>query len=301
MEKKEIPGLRIAHFSDPHFSHITFNMGQFLSKRWLGNLNLMLFRKKAYQTAHLWHLPDLMESLEVEVLFLTGDLSSTSLDEEFEEGKKFVEAFRTKNLPIYTLPGNHDCYTKEAEHMQRFSHFFPSEGLKEKKVESVFLGKGWWYIGLDCAIAAPLFCAYGLFSESTERHLVEALLAIPSSDRVIIANHFPLFPAGRPRPKHDLKRAKDLQEVLKGFPNVKLYLHGHDHKYYIADHQHEGLPLVLNSGSCAHRPDGTFYLIDLYETECLIQRFLFRKERENFTWVIDWQRHYPLRDWKKIN
>ena len=154
------------------------------------------------------------------------------------------------------------------------------------------LGKQWWYIGLDCAVAAPLFCAYGNFFEQTERHLDEALSKIPKSDRVIIGNHFPLYP--NKRPKHDLKRAKKLQELLKRYEQVKLYLHGHDHKYYLVDKQEEGLPLVLNSGSCAHKPDGTFYLIDLFEKECLVQRLLFRKERNAFSWVIDWQKHFTF-------
>lgn len=293
--KQIMENLRIAHLSDPHFSKISYQLDQFLCKRWLGNLNLMLFRKQAYQTAHLWHLPELMENLKVERVFITGDFSSTSLDSEFEEGKKFVTAFKERNLPVYVVPGNHDCYTRESERLRRYHDFFYSQDLKEKRVESVFLGKGWWYIGLDCAVPAPLFCAYGYFSEESEKNLIEALTQIPKTDRVIMANHFPLFPVGRPRPKHDLRRAQNLQKILKDFPNVKLYLHGHDHSYYIADRQKEGLPLVLNSGSCAHKPDGTFYLIDLTENDCFIERLLFRKEREEFSWMIDWQRHYVIK------
>jgi hypothetical protein len=60
----------------------------------------------------------------------------------------------------------------------------------------------------------------------------------------------------------------------------------------VIDKQQEGLPLILNSGSCAHKPDGTFFLIDLLPNECLLQRLLFRNERGNFSWIIDWQRHY---------
>jgi 3',5'-cyclic AMP phosphodiesterase CpdA len=285
--------LRIAHLSDPHFSHLTYHPRQFLSKRWLGNLNLFLFRKQAYQTAHLWHLPELIESLDTQFVLITGDFSSTSLDQEFADGKKFVAAFTERNLPTYVVPGNHDCYTKDAEKQQNFSNFFPAASqLKEKKVECHSLKYGWWYIGLDCAVATPLFCAYGYFSETIEKNLLSILENIPKEDKVIIANHFPLFPSGRP--KHDLKRAKVLQKIVKRYPQIKLYLHGHDHRYYVANRQHEGFPLVLNSGSCAHKPDGTFFLIDLFEQECLVQRLLFRKENETFSWVIDWQRHYSF-------
>lgn len=290
--EKEPHYLRIAHLSDPHFSQITYHPSQLFSKRLIGNLNLLLFRKRSYQTEHLWHLPDLLETLNIEALFITGDFSSTSLDAEFAMGKRLVEAFRERQLSTYVLPGNHDCYTREAQCLKRYYHFFPSEELLEKRVEHFHLGKGWWYIGLDCALATPLFCAYGCFFEKTEAYLEQVLKSIPASDRVIVGNHFPLFPEGRPQ--RDLKRAHALQEMLKAFPQVKLYLHGHDHTHYVIDRQKEGYPLVLNSGSCAHRPDGTFYTIDLFDDECLVQRLVLNKEQSSFSWVTDWQKHYKI-------
>src|ERR1700733_1009735 len=239
--------LRVAHLSDPHFSQVSFHPRQFLSKRWIGNFNLLLFRKRMYQTEHLWHLPTLLKSLKVESLFITGDLSSTSLDEEFSEGRKFARTFQENGMPVYVLPGNHDCYTKAVQKERRFYTFFSSFSCNAGQVESFPLGKGWWYIGLDCAVASPPFCSYGLFCESMEQKLKAALLTIPSSNCIIVGNHFPLFTTSRPN--HDLKRAKELQTLLRTFPQVKLYLHGHDHTPYIIDRQNEGYPLVLNAGS----------------------------------------------------
>ncbi|MCH9624861.1 MAG: 3',5'-cyclic adenosine monophosphate phosphodiesterase CpdA [Chlamydiales bacterium] len=290
--KKDPSSFRIAHLSDPHFSSISYSPKQFLSKRWMGNLNLMLFRYPFYQTEHLWHLPELVENLEVESVFVTGDFSSTSLDEEFAKGKQLIDGFKEKNLPTFAVPGNHDCYTAEASKHQDYYRFLSSNELRDKKIEKHSLGKGWWYIGLDCAVSAPLFCAYGNFFEETEKHLEQALLEIPKNERVIIANHFPLYPHNRP--KHDLKRADALQALLKRYPQVKLYLHGHDHGHYIVDRQEEGLPLVLNSGSAAHKPNGTFYVIDLFEEACLVQKLLFSKKKGEFSWVLDWQKNFKL-------
>lgn len=285
--------MRIAHLSDPHFSRFTLHPSQFLSKRWMGNFNFQLFRKKTYKTSHLWQLPQLLASLNVDAVFITGDFSSTSLDEEFEEGKKFLHAFQEQGLPTYVLPGNHDSYTRRAQRDRRFYDFLGLSDLREKRVECIPLKKGWWYVGIDCAVSAPLFCAYGAFSEETERHLVEALSKIPISDRIIFCNHFPLFPAGHPL--HDLKRGIALQNVLQRFPQVVLYLHGHDHKYYIVDRQTEGFPLTLNSGSCAYRPNSTFFIVDLFEKECLVQQFLFAQNGDEPTWNTHWQKYYPLK------
>jgi len=279
--------LRLVHLSDPHFSHITFNPSQFLNKRWIGNLNLIFFRRHVYQTEHLPHLPELFESLDVEHVCVTGDFSSLSLDSEFAAGQAFVKSFPQ---PVHYLPGNHDCYTKKVEVTKRFYDFFPSEDLKNKRVEKKPLGKGWWWVGLDCTCATPPFYALGVFYPEMEGELERVLNEIPQGDRVVVGNHYPLYPTNRSM--HDLQRATELQEILKRYPQVKLYLHGHDHKYYIKDKRDEGLPLVFNSGSAAHKPDGTFYLFDLHEEECLVERFLFRKEKEKFSWVIDWQKRF---------
>ncbi|MFZ0565834.1 MAG: metallophosphoesterase [Chlamydiales bacterium] len=284
--------LRVIHISDPHFSHITYNPKQFLTKRWLGNCNLILFRQKAYQTRHLVHIPELVEQLAVEAVFITGDFSTTSIDEEFVKAKEFVKEFEKRNLPVYCLPGNHDCYTKEAERSKRFYHHFPSEGLKNNRIEKVELGKGWWWIGLDCALATSLIRSNGYFFPEMEKSLEKALSQIPSDENVIIGNHFPLYGSGRPR--HDLARGQALREMIKRYPQVKLYLHGHDHTPYIIEKREENLPLVLNSGSCAHQPKGTFYLLELDDKGCLVQRFFFRKEDESFSWVVDWQKQFKF-------
>ncbi|NGX60557.1 MAG: 3',5'-cyclic adenosine monophosphate phosphodiesterase CpdA [Chlamydiae bacterium] len=282
--KKDPASLRVAHLSDPHFSRVTYHPSQFLSKRWLGNLNLFLFRRKSYQTDHLGHIPELLDTLEVEQVFFTGDFSSTALDEEFEAAKAYVESF---SMPVSLLPGNHDAYTKEAERSRRFYDFFPNTSLEKDRIEVTELGKGWWWIGLDCAVATPLFHAYGLFTPEMEAKLEAHLQKLPEGARVILGNHFPLYPSFHHT--HDLKRNEALQKLLIRYPTVKLYLHGHDHKPYIKE---KSTPLVFNSGSCAHKPDGTFYLFDLFEEELLCQRLLFRKENDTFSWVVDWQKSF---------
>lgn len=274
--------LRIAHLSDPHFSHITYNPSQLLSKRWLGNCNLILYRHNVYRTAHLVHVPKLVTDLGVEAVFITGDLSTTSLDEEFAKGRVFVDSFP---MPVYVLPGNHDCYTKEAEHKGRFYHYFPAPDLQKKRVQHSPLGKGWHWVALDCAVATALIYSYGQFFPEMERELDAVLEQIPKDQRVIIGNHFPLLTTERPR--HDLRGAHALQKILKRHPQVKLYLHGHDH---IPARVTDELPLIFNSGSCTHTPGGTFDVIDLFEDRCVVRHFLSHKE----AWNVEWERTFSI-------
>ncbi len=282
--------LRIAHLSDPHFSCITFNPSQFLTKRWMGNLNLILFRRKAYQTTHLGYLPKLMENLDIDTVILSGDFTSTSMHKEFEKARDFVDEFKQ---PTFTLPGNHDCYTKKSDRLKRYYTYFPSEELEKRRVEKKPIGKGWWWVGLDCARPNNLLNSNGVFYREMDAILEKTLQSIPEGDKVIIGNHFPLFPSGRPH--HDTGRATELGEILKKHPQVKLYLHGHDHYPYIIDRRNEGFPLVLNCGSCAHQPDGTFYTIELTGDECVVERLLFTEEQGRFAWVIDLQKHYTFK------
>ena len=279
--------IRLAHLSDPHFASVTYSPRQFFSKRWLGNTNLILFRKKAYQTDHLKHIPELLETLDVETVFITGDVATTSRDEEFAKAAAFASKFKQ---PVHLVPGNHDCYTRGSDREKRFYRYFPEPELQEQRVVKKKLGKGWWWIGLDCALATALIFSYGRFFEEMEKKLEEAISLIPSDEGVVISNHFPLFGSGNPR--HDLRRNKSLQKILRRFPQVKLYLHGHDHSPYIIDRTREGYPLVINSGSCAHQPNGIFYLMDLDRTGCLVERCVLKQDNSTYSWVIESQKRY---------
>lgn len=282
--------LRFAHLSDPHFSLITLSPKNFLSKRWMGMLNLALFRRNSYKTHHLKNLPPLMLNLDIDHVFITGDFTSTSLDAEFRLGQEFAHSF---SQPTLTLPGNHDAYTKKSELEHTYYKYFPSEQLEKTRVEKHPLKENWWWVGLDCARANSLLKSNGCFYPEMEQPLHHTLQSIPKDHSIILANHFPLFPSGRP--SHDTERGEQLAELLKQYPNVKLYIHGHDHEPYIIDQRKEGYPLTLNAGSCAHQPDGTFYVVELDNNSCIVERLLFTQTPlGEFSWVVDLQKHYTL-------
>jgi 3',5'-cyclic AMP phosphodiesterase CpdA len=279
--------LRIAHFSDPHFASITYHPNQFFSKRWLGNMNLLFFRSKTLRTRQLLDLPELFISLGIDFVAITGDLTTTSLDEEYKQAKVFVDSFIAQGMVTAVLPGNHDIYTKESERAQRFYQYFPSSAVKDK-VEVRKIKEGFWWIGLHCAYASNLFLSNGKFTSSMEVSLKNTLDTIPREDCVIIGNHFPLFSTGNMR--HDLMGAKKLQEIVKKYPNIKLYLHGHDHVHYIVDKIQEGFPLVLNAGSASHLPGGSFYVLDLSPENCFCKRFSFENKESKNPWSLQEER-----------
>src|SRR3990167_2067888 len=189
--------LKIAHFSDIHFSKITFNPKKLLSKRAIGVLNLILVRKKQYKENQLFLLHNLFKNLNINNLIVSGDITSTSLEVEFSIAKKFFEKF--ENIEKHIVPGNHDKYTKTAHKENRFYKFFEysedifSNLLKNDKIEVKILNDKWYYIGLDTCLNTSLFACSGLFSIEIENKLKNILEKIPKDKNIILSNHYPVF------------------------------------------------------------------------------------------------------------
>jgi 3',5'-cyclic AMP phosphodiesterase CpdA len=282
--------MRIAHLSDLHFSKLSFNPLQFFSKRWLGNLNLALHRKNQFEFGRLNSLPSLLKTLNVDLVLISGDLTTTSFSKEFRLAKKFTDEIQKEKIPVVELPGNHDQYTKSAYRRGTFYKFFPPEKPEKKpRVQVKELKNGWFLILLDTAIATNLLSSGGLFSESTEKLLEDALSKLPKNSSVILANHFPFFnPNGKRR---GLKRGEALGSLLQRHPAIKLYLHGHTHRQVIADLRPSSFPLILDAGSASHRQQATWNLIDLHEKECEVHPYQWKNETG---WQSDPTRRFKL-------
>jgi DNA repair exonuclease SbcCD nuclease subunit len=278
MQDKSI--FRFAHISDLHFSRIFFNPAQFFSKRWIGNLNLLLNRKKNFNHADLYTLIPLFQELQVDTVLLTGDLTTTSHYKEFEMAKKYVDALAEAGLKVFLIPGNHDHYTRAAYQNLEFYRYFNSTfrssdplsffSLKEDKIAATYLGKEWWLMAIDCAEATSLFSSHGVFTEHVQRNLEHALSFLSSDQKVILINHFPLFEADK---KKSLYRCEELRDILQRFPQIKLYLHGHTHRHIIADLRPSQLPIIVDSGSRAQKQGATWNLIDIAEEGCAIAMY----------------------------
>lgn len=274
--------LRIAHLSDLHFCKVSKNPLQFFSKRWLGNMNLLFYRKKHWAAEHIEALADLLEEKGVNLVILTGDATCTARRAEFRLAANFFSKLNKRGMEVIVLPGNHDHYTRRAYRERRFYDFFPSHLMKEGHTFSHFclknhavstkqLHEGWWLVALDTALSTPWISSRGLFSKEIEAHLRRLLKEIPHEDKVILANHFPFFQNESPR--KILLRGETLQKVLEEFPNVKLYIHGHTHRRSVADLRENGLPIVIDCGSTGMGPDISWNLIDLETNSIRFQHF----------------------------
>jgi 3',5'-cyclic AMP phosphodiesterase CpdA len=290
---------RFAHISDLHFSSLFFTPTQFFSKRWVGNLNLLLNRKKNFEHKSLYSLIPLFQELKVDAVLLTGDLTTTSHEVEFEMAKQFIDALESAKLRVFCIPGNHDHYTRSAYRNQHFYRYFnimhhASDAksffkLKEDKVCVTHLGKQWWLIALDSSLATSLFSSHGVFSEQIQAKLEHALSFLPPDQKIIMLNHFPFFDEEN---KNALHRADALRSILQRHKQIKLYLHGHTHRHIVADLRPSDLPIVIDSGCTAQKKGGTWNLIDITQEGCEVSAYKKgnadnpweMKSQSNFVW-----------------
>jgi 3',5'-cyclic AMP phosphodiesterase CpdA len=280
--------MRFAQISDLHFTRNTWNPFRFCSKRVAGIVNWLLFRQKWFSHEPLAALPDLFKTLNVDLIFVCGDLTSTSLPSEFEMAKDF---FNKMKLPKLFIPGNHDQYTHGSQRDRRFYRMFqnaPSPiqhplqffSLSEHGIEVHPLKPSWWCALLDTALPTSLASSNGLFSVTLEKHLEEVLRHLPKEDNIIILNHFPFFE--NDISLHRLIRGDRLRALIEQFPNVRLYLHGHTHRHTIADLRANHLPVILDSGCPVQKPHGTWNLIDCTDQGCTVKGYHWNGHK----WVV---------------
>jgi 3',5'-cyclic AMP phosphodiesterase CpdA len=267
--------MRIAHISDLHFSSWDWNISQFFSKRWLGNLNSLLSRYNDFDYARLEPLPHLLKSLDVSCVIITGDLSTTSAPAEFTAAKKLTKEIEDQGIEVLCIPGNHDHYTKESYQERHFYDYFSNSwdigNLEDDGVSAKRLDSGWWIVGLDTALATSWFYSTGYFSPRTDKALRDLLQNLPAQDSILLVNHFPFFQHESPRKQ--LVRGRALQKLIEENPQIKIYCHGHTHRRCLAPLQSSSLPLILDPGSTSHRKNGGWYLIELQKKSTLIQHY----------------------------
>jgi predicted phosphodiesterase len=260
---------KIAHISDLHFSKLYFHPAIFFSKRLLGMVNLLLNRKKKYNTNKLNELISLFNDEKIDYTFISGDISTTAHKKEFILGKAFVNEILKNDIKALIIPGNHDTYTKSSYKKKLFYNYFENDSLKNDQILSYSLDNNWQYIGLDCSIATFLLYSTGYFSKELEKKLDNLLLNLKDK-KVIIVNHFPANRITTFRKR--LIRDTYLKKLLKKHKNIKLYLYGHTHKYKIE--KEENMPYMICPGSASYI-NGSINILSLNDKNISVTKYSY--------------------------
>lgn len=246
---------RFLHVTDLHFWSLVLNPLHLLNKRFLGNLNVLLRRRRVFPLERAEAFADRLASCGVPDILLTGDFTSTATDVEFEAARAFVDGLARRGLRITVLPGNHDVYTFEARRKRRFERHFAAY-LPEGGYPARTALAGGTSVALVPTVRPNLFSSRGHITHEDIARARELIGGIRDTTAVV-AGHYPLlrhapgYHTGRLR---RLINAGPLRRALGASPLRLLYVAGHVHRFsYVRDPEHPRLE---------HLATGAFFHLD---------------------------------------
>jgi 3',5'-cyclic-AMP phosphodiesterase len=177
-------------------------------------------------------------SARPDLILLTGDLSQDGSADSYEQLSRLLAPLK---LPIYWLPGNHDC----AETMTR--SLLPPIFQAEK----CFLAQGWQFILLNSQIPGEVA---GRLSPETLAVLTQSLELNPQPTTIAF-HHPPVQLQAKWLDNSALQNPEDFFAVIDRFPQVKLVLFGHIHQE-IAQERH-GVTYLSCPSTCIQFAQGS--------------------------------------------
>lgn len=221
--------IRLALMGDLHFYRLWVAPWRLLSKRLLGQINLWWDRRHCFDRALLSPMLQRVLAIDPAMLLLTGDVTMTSLPQEFEDVARELRALDGR-LPMIGVPGNHDRYTPFARRRRIMERLMP--GLVPDAFPHVrTLSPRWKLIMLDAAMPR-LLSARGMVGQAQLSDLQSELATLSREQGVVIICHYPAIPrpdGHRTGWNHRLIDAARLLDVLSGCKASIIYAHGHVH------------------------------------------------------------------------
>lgn len=261
--------MRIVLFGDIHFYRLWLAPWHLLSKRLLGQSNLVLNRRKRFRHELLSAMIDKAVALKPDLCLLSGDLTTTSLKQEFVD---VAEALRplTSLVPTVLVPGNHDRYTFTASRSRRADHML-RELVPPSFPHVRKLTDRWQLLALDAAVPR-LYNARGRLGATQFKAANDFIESLDASQGLVVLCHYPCVVPNdiHEHDSHALEERDALCSALKICKARVVYLHGHIHRpWHHEPGDGSGVPFTcIDAGSpcmvSSEYPAGQgFYEIDL--------------------------------------
>jgi 3',5'-cyclic AMP phosphodiesterase CpdA len=249
--------MRVAHFSDMHALSLDgARPWQWLSKRLPGYLNVRVSKRYKHSIELFAELVDDLNRVRPDHVIVTGDLTSLSLDAEFELARRQLDRIALGPRGVTVVPGNHDVYTIDAmvgrSFWRAFEPYAAGDSAFDQSWPQVRVRGELAVIGVSTARPSPVPLADGWVGRQQLEAIERALAEHAGKFRVLALHHPPY--KNRVALLRGL-RDRDALCAMLGRAGCELVLHGHEHR----DVRREvgGIPVIgVGSGSYDdHRPE----------------------------------------------
>ena len=221
---------RIVLLGDLHLYRLGLWPWDLISKRILGQMNLLLNRRTRFDMQLVEPMVERIAAMNPHMLLCSGDLTMTALRREFEMARRMLDPLLSR-FPSFIVPGNHDRYTFTAARQGRFEEFFrPHSAGLCPHVRPV--AEGVLVVGLD-AVRPNIVTDRGELGAAQLKALASWLDTLGRDERLIVLCHYTLGtpPGDKPeRRTHAMIDADALVDVLARSGLRTLYVHGHVHR-----------------------------------------------------------------------
>ena len=281
--------MRIVHISDLHFWHITLNPMRLMGKRLLGMGNLILNRARAYKLEVMPTLVERVKELKPDHLLVTGDLTTTALDEEFQAVRQALLALPQNPSFLTVVPGNHDRYTRESDRNGIFEKYFAEFAPSPSYPWLKQIGQDTAILGLDPCHPNPISARGTISTEQLQRAAELLDRAGMKAKRLLVACHYPVaLPAGIIENRgHGLRGSRHMHAFLARY-SPAVYCHGHIHSVWGFCPQFLPETLCLNPGPSLKQRNHSGVAASMLEIvldgqDVEVRRHLLRQK----TWEMD--------------
>lgn len=220
--------MRIVLFGDIHFYRLWLAPWHLLSKRVLGQGNLILNRRKRFRHDLLRGMVDQAIALEPDMLLLSGDLTTTSLKREFLDVAAALRPL-TQQVPTVLVPGNHDRYTFQSARSKRIDRML-AELCPSAFPHTRDLTSRWRLLALDAAVPR-LYNARGRLGTAQFDAAKRYIDSLDEAQGLIVLCHYPCaLPSHiHEHESHALDERDALRAALQACRARVVTLHGHIH------------------------------------------------------------------------
>jgi len=221
--------MRICLIGDIHLYRLTLWPWHLIGKRILGQTNLWLSRRLRFKRHLMQEVVETAMSCEADMFAFSGDLTTTSLKNEFKDVKRLLEPIM-QQYDALVVPGNHDAYTFAAHGTHRLHNTFP-DAVPQKYPHFRMLSDNWFALAVNSSWPR-VFTSRGKLGGDQLTRVAQYLSTVEPHQGVVVLCHYPIYVPATVKYdwNHRLADGPQLRTMVEQCPGRIVFLHGHIHR-----------------------------------------------------------------------